>query len=43
MPAEEEIWPEEVWEALPSGVQRETLHHLARLLIRWWDTLERRP
>ena len=39
----EETWPEEVWESLPVQVQRDALHHLAQLLVRWFATLERRP
>ena len=38
----EETWPEEVWEVLPPDVQREALHYLARLLIRWFAERERR-
>ncbi len=38
-----ETWPEEVWDALPPEVQRVALHHLARLLIRWFSSAGRRP
>jgi len=43
LPGSEEAWLEEVWEALPADVQRNALHQLARLLIRWFAALERRP
>ena len=42
LPGSEERWPEEVWEELPPEVQRDALHYLARLLIRWLSGLEYR-
>jgi hypothetical protein len=41
-PNPEEAWPEDVWEVLPAEVQRDVLHVLARLLIRFAQT-ERQP
>jgi hypothetical protein len=38
-----EAWPEEVWDALPTDVQREVLRQLARLLTRWLNAREDRP
>ena len=42
-PDPDEAWPEDVWEVLPPEVQDDVLHVLARLLIRWYAQLERRP
>ena len=42
-PNSEEAWPDDVWDVLPPDVQRDVLHVLARLLIRWYAQLERRP
>jgi len=42
-PTPDEAWPEDVWDTLPTELQRDALHVLARLLIRWCAQLERRP
>jgi hypothetical protein len=42
-PNPDEAWPEDVWDVLPLEVQRDVLHVLARLLIRWHAQVERRP
>ena len=42
-PSPDEAWPEDVWDDLPAEVQRDVLHALARLLIRWFAQVERRP
>jgi hypothetical protein len=42
-PNADEAWPDDVWDVLPPDVQRDVLHVLARLLIRWYAQLERRP
>jgi hypothetical protein len=42
-PNPDEAWPEDVWEILPTEVQRDVLHLLARLLIRWFAQTERQP
>ena len=42
-PNPDEAWPEDVWDDLPTEVQRGVLHVLARLLIRWFAQAERRP
>jgi hypothetical protein len=42
-PNPDEAWPEDVWDDLPAEVQRDVLHVLARLLIRWVAQTERRP
>jgi len=42
-PTPDEAWPEDVWDVLPTDVQRDALHVLARLLIRWLAQVERRP
>ncbi len=42
-PNPDEAWPEDVWDVLPADVQRDVLHVLARLLIRWFAQTERRP
>ena len=42
-PNPDEAWPEDVWDVLPCEVQRDVLHVLARLLIRWLAQTERRP
>ena len=42
-PTPDHAWPEDVWDDLPTEVQRGVLHVLARLLIRWFAQAERRP
>ena len=42
-PNPDEAWPEDVWDDLPTEVQRGVLHVLARLLIRWFAHTEGRP
>jgi hypothetical protein len=42
-PSPDEAWPEDVWDDLPAEVQRDVLRALARLLIRWFAQVERRP
>jgi hypothetical protein len=42
-PSSDEAWPEDVWDVLPPEVQRDVLQVLARLLIRWYALMERRP
>jgi hypothetical protein len=42
-PIADEAWPEDVWDVLPPEVQRDVLHVLARLLIRWFAQMEPRP
>jgi hypothetical protein len=42
-PNPDEAWPEDVWDVLPTEVQRDVLHVLARLLIRWLAQMEPRP
>jgi hypothetical protein len=42
-PTPDEAWPEDVWDVLPTEVQRDVLHVLARLLIRWLTQVEPRP
>jgi hypothetical protein len=42
-PTADEAWPEDVWDVLPADVQRDVLHVLARLLIRWFAQMEPRP
>jgi len=42
-PNADEAWPDDVWDVLPPDVQRDALHVLARLLIRWYAQVERRP
>ena len=39
----DEAWPEDVWDVLPPEVQRDALQVLARLLIRWYALMGRRP
>jgi hypothetical protein len=42
-PSSDEAWPEDVWDVLPSEVQRDVLQVLARLLNRWYALMGRRP
>ena len=42
-PTPDQAWPEDVWDVLPPEVQRDVLQVLARLLIRWYALMERRP
>ena len=42
-PTHDDAWPEDVWDVLPIEVQRDVLHTLAHLLIRWLEQRERQP